>query len=177
MMCLTVAERPSGHVSLPGGWTVVRDYDRLHLVRGLENPPPSAYDYALPLEGEVRIAELGVTMRAWCSNPAEASHPQNMHRAIFDRDAVNGARRLRSRQPGDRFQPLGMAGHKKVKDLLIEKRAPRLLRDRLPLVLVGGEVLWVPGYGRSGAAKVSASTREVWNLEMSAIDSRRTGPY
>jgi tRNA(Ile)-lysidine synthase len=177
MMRLTMADRPSGYVSLPGGWTAVKDYDRLHLVCGLEDQAPTAYESALPLEGEVRIAELGVTVRAWCSNPAEALHPENMHRAIFDRDALKGTRMLRSRRPGDRFQPLGMAGHKKVKDLLIEKKAPRRLRDRLPLVLVGGEVLWVPGYGRSGAAKVDFATREVWNLEMSAIDSRRTGSY
>jgi tRNA(Ile)-lysidine synthase len=167
---LAAAGQPSGRVSLPRGWTAVRLYDRLRLIEGFCAPRANAYAYELPLEGEVWIEEVGVSVSAWRSSRAEALQPKNACQAIFDRDAIVGCRELRNRRPGDRIQPLGMRGHKKLKDLFIEKRTPRRLRDLLPLLLVDGQVVWVPGHGRSGAAMVNARTREVWNVAMSPVD-------
>lgn len=175
---LATARRPSGYASLPGGWTVVRDYDALRLMRGSKaGRAPEPYVYELPLEGEVRVEEAGVTVRTWCSSKEKALIPENLFQAAFDRRAVEGVRELRGRRPGDRFRPLGMNGRKKVKDLFIEKKTPRPLRDRLPLVLVDGEVFWIPGHGRSAAATVAAGTREVWNLEVFGIDLSGSGSY
>lgn len=48
---------------------------------------------------------------------------------------------VRSRRPGDR-----LAGRsKKVQDLLVDAKVPRLERDRWPLVVAGEEVVAVPG--------------------------------
>lgn len=51
----------------------------------------------------------------------------------------------RSRLPGDRYQPLGAPGTAKVSDLLIDRKVPHAERDALPVVLLAGEVVWVPG--------------------------------
>ncbi len=51
----------------------------------------------------------------------------------------------RSRLPGDRYQPLGAPGSAKVSDLLIDRKVPHAERDALPVVLLAGEVIWVPG--------------------------------
>jgi tRNA(Ile)-lysidine synthase len=63
-----------------------------------------------------------------------------------------------------------MAGHKKVKDLLIEKRVPLSVRSVWPLVLTGEEVLWIPAYGRSGIAKIAAQTREFLYVKAVALE-------
>lgn len=48
---------------------------------------------------------------------------------------------LRGRRNGDRFAPQGLDGHtRKLKDWLIDRRVPRRHRDRLPLLVVGGEI-------------------------------------
>lgn len=48
---------------------------------------------------------------------------------------------LRPRRPGDRFAPLGMAGHtQKVNRWMINHKVPRELRRRLPLLCVEGQV-------------------------------------
>jgi tRNA(Ile)-lysidine synthase len=53
---------------------------------------------------------------------------------------------LRTRRDGDRFAPSGLHGHtRKLKEWLIDHKVPRALRDRLPLLVVDGEVaalLW-----------------------------------
>lgn len=51
----------------------------------------------------------------------------------------------RSRQPGDAYRPLGAPGVAKVADLLIDRKIPREIRENLPVVLINGNVAWVPG--------------------------------
>jgi tRNA(Ile)-lysidine synthase len=49
----------------------------------------------------------------------------------------NVAAVLRTRQPGDRFAPLGMGGQtRSLKKWLIDKKIPQHVRDRLPLLLL-----------------------------------------
>ena len=49
--------------------------------------------------------------------------------------------RLRTRRPGDRFAPKGMGGHsRKIKHWMIDRKIPREIRDRIPLVCAEGEV-------------------------------------
>ena len=171
------AQQPSGRVSLPRGWTVIRNYDALHLIREAVSGATDAYSYELPDECEFRIPEVGATIKSWCSSRAEAVDPRNLFKAIFDRAVIKGTPRLRNRRHGDRFQPLGMSGHKKVKALFIQKKVSRLLRGQLPLLLVEDEVLWIPGCGRSDYAQVHEGTREVWNVVMSPVDLARSGSY
>ncbi|MCL1920610.1 MAG: tRNA lysidine(34) synthetase TilS [Kiritimatiellaeota bacterium] len=53
---------------------------------------------------------------------------------------------VRSRQPGDRLTPYGLGGKKKVQDILVDAKVPEHLRDTIPLVSCGDEVVWIPGF-------------------------------
>ena len=50
---------------------------------------------------------------------------------------------VRSRQPGDRFQPYGGAGGKKLKDYLIDKKIPRSAREGQALLCTETQVLGI----------------------------------
>jgi tRNA(Ile)-lysidine synthase len=53
---------------------------------------------------------------------------------------------VRSRREGDRFRPLGAPGRRKLKDVLIDRRIPRLERDAIPIVVdARGRLVWVAG--------------------------------
>ena len=52
---------------------------------------------------------------------------------------------VRGWQPGDRIQPLGMEGTKSLQDLFTDAGVPRSDRARVPVVVSGGEVVWVAG--------------------------------
>ncbi len=53
----------------------------------------------------------------------------------------NAVVRLRVRQPGDRFAPLGLGGHtQKLSEWMIDHKVPQRARDRLPLLTVNGEI-------------------------------------
>ncbi len=72
---------------------------------------------------------------------------------------------IRNRRPADRFQPLGLPFSKKLKDFLIDRKIPAEIRDRLPLLVWNGEIVWVAGVEISERFKVTSSggvTYEVW---------------
>ena len=112
--------------------------------------PPDG-EYALPLPdvpGETAAytigpwqVELAVTAPGWpCPWPAAGP---GEFRAALNRDALGGGPAVvRTRRPGDRIQPAGMSGRKKLKDFFIDHKVPRAWRDRLPLLLAGGRIAW-----------------------------------
>jgi tRNA(Ile)-lysidine synthase len=64
----------------------------------------------------------------------------------------------RTWRPGDRMRPAGMGGHSKsLQDIFTDRKVPRTLRHRLPVVESGGEIAWVPG-----VASESFAGRGVW---------------
>jgi len=62
-----------------------------------------------------------------------------------------------------------MTGHKKIKDLFIEKRVPLSIRASWPLLTAGEEIVWIPGYGRSAIAAVSKKTIIMIHLKAMTI--------
>ncbi|MGI6187867.1 MAG: tRNA lysidine(34) synthetase TilS, partial [Brevibacillus sp.] len=81
-------------------------------------------------------------------------------------DRLPGPLFVRSRTPGDRFTPFGAEHAKKLKELLIDAKVPLAWRDKLPLVVSGEELIWVPGVRRSATAPVDDQTRRVLYMEV-----------
>jgi len=80
----------------------------------------------------------------------------------FDRAGGEKARfEVRTRRPGDRFQPLGLPYSKRLKTFFIARKIPRSERDHLPLLLADGEVISVAGFGVSERVKVDESTTRI----------------
>lgn len=84
---------------------------------------------------------------------------------FFDYDIMNEEIWIRTRNPGDRFAPIGMKGRKKIKDYFIDEKIPRDLRDEIPLLMCGENIIWVIGYRMSEAYKVKKETRDVLRVE------------
>jgi tRNA(Ile)-lysidine synthase len=86
--------------------------------------------------------------------------------AALDADAVSELA-VRFRQPGDRFRPLGLRGHKSLQDFFVDRKVPRAERDRIPLVVDREDrVAWVAGYAVSEDFRVSGRTRAVVILKL-----------
>ena len=88
--------------------------------------------------------------------PIEAESPLELHKLFVCLSTGPAARkggaslqlpydvelRLRTRRPGDRFKPKGMCGRsRKIKDWMIDRKIPRDIRSRIPMVCVNGEVI------------------------------------
>lgn len=156
---------PQGSLSFPRGWDLVKKYETISLEKRRRGRPVS-YCYDLPREGELFIPEAGMRVRASRRPFLSGARPRDEFEALFDLKFLPETLTIRNFRAGDRFQPLGMRGHKKLKELFIEKRVPRPVRRALPLLLAGEEILWVPGYGRSESAKIGTKTRDVLGVRL-----------
>ena len=82
--------------------------------------------------------------------PAEAS---------FDAERVGDSPiTVRGCEPGDRIQPLGMEGSRKLQDIFTDQKIPRAQRPSIPVVVCRGEIIWLPGYRTARGWEVPSST-------------------
>ncbi len=79
----------------------------------------------------------------------------------FDWQAIELPVFIRTRLPGDRFQPLGMKNSKKLKDFFIDEKIPLPMRDQIPLFCDKQGILAVGNFRRSDKAKVTEKTKTV----------------
>ena len=157
-----------GRLSMPGGWEFVREYDSLKLEKRRQTGSV-CYEYPLQIGAVLRIPEAKLEFHSERLLAPPKQLPDDLMEAVFDLEGLNQSLSFRNFRHGDRFQPLGLAGHKKIKDLFIEKRVPLTTRARWPLLISANEILWIPGYGRSVAGLVSEKTTAVLRLKARPI--------
>lgn len=162
---------PQGRLSILGGWELVKKYGTVILEKRRKKQKPACYSYSLPRQGELVIPEAGVRIQSALIPFLPDMSPRDNHEAIFDLAALPETLTVRNFRHGDRFQPLGMQGHKKLKDLFIEKKVPLEVRSTLPLFLAGEEILWIPSCGRSEVAKVGPGNRQVLRIRLELFNA------
>lgn len=129
-----------------GGWRWEAAGGLLTLRRPLLTVKPLRFTYTLQIPGRLEIPELGVRVGLH-HHPVEPWMFQGSpHRAGLALPLAAGDRvTVRNRRPGDRLHPLGAAGSRRLKEVLIDRRVPRDQRDRIPLLCVGERIAWIPG--------------------------------
>ncbi|MEM1204599.1 MAG: tRNA lysidine(34) synthetase TilS [Acidobacteriota bacterium] len=125
------------------GWRWEGDPQTLRLVRATTPTPEFTYTFQAP--GSFLIPELSMVLSL-----ERGSRAPWMLRGEPDRTGIalpGHSKRvtIRNRRPGDRIQPLGSPHSRRLKDVLIDRRIPRLRRDRLPLLVIDGAIAWIPG--------------------------------
>ena len=153
---LSLAQRNEGSkvLHLPRGIIARREYNSLTLGQADSTPMPvltEEHVIRLPLEIGDR---LEVELEDWRLSMAVIGPDQPLpspgaaeaqYSACLDLEAVGTVAAIRTRRPGDRFQPSGMAGTKKLQDFFTDAKIPRESRDHIPLLVCNGRVAWVAG--------------------------------
>jgi len=89
----------------------------------------------------------------------------NLFTAYIDLDKTGDKLLVRSRKPGDRFQPLGMSQPKKLNEFMIDAKIPHAWRQRIPLVCSPQHIIWVVDWRIDDRVKVTEETKKVLRLE------------
>ncbi len=154
---------PNASLDLPHGTRAVRVYERLLLGRAEVLARPR-FRAAIAPSGTTVVREAGFEFEAATLSAREVSLPANKMEALFDAREIPDGLVARNFQPGDRLNPLGMQGRRKVKKIFIDARIPRAERMTFPVVESGGEIVWLPGLARAGKARVGEGTETVLRL-------------
>jgi tRNA(Ile)-lysidine synthase len=166
---LTLARNPSpsAGISLPDGITAVRRYSELRLGRFAGSlPPASVSPVELSVPGRTVLPD-GAVIDAAIIPAREVTLPlTDRNQAYLDGALLERPLCVRPRLPGDRMEPLGCGGTRKVKDILIDKKVPLAQRDNIPLVLSGKHVAWLGGVEIAHPFRVTPATKEVLHLRL-----------
>ncbi|MGO8670878.1 MAG: tRNA lysidine(34) synthetase TilS [Capsulimonadaceae bacterium] len=127
---------------------------------GTPIPATSPSGYRLPLKVPADVELPGGWRVAAGVDAANGAGPVD-HAAILDATGVDVASlEVRTRQPGDRIDPLGMGGaHKKLQDAFVDAKVTRVDRALWPILADKHGPLWVPGIVQSERARVTVTTR------------------
>ena len=162
---LCAADGPARMVQLPGGVQVWREYGLLVLTTAAPAQPFCYHFDQLP--HEVPLPEIGCVLHA-----AEVAAACPGDGQVLDADRLVAPLCVRSWRPGDRFQPPGMAGRKKIKRVFSEARIPVRDRSRVPLLESNGTILWAGGLQVGAAAQVRPDSRRFVRLWLTGPDDR-----
>jgi len=105
--------------------------------------------------------EVGETLERWRMRTSAAGRA-NANEARFDFDQLRMPLTIRNRRDGDRMEPHGLNGSKKVKNMFIDAKVPRRLRNAAAHLVDGdGRILWIPGLRRARHADVTGETERI----------------
>jgi tRNA(Ile)-lysidine synthase len=146
---LDLADGEAGSLRIPirgGGW-VERIYEGLVIQNDV--PAPAEFRVPLPVPGAARAHGWRVATTWDVGFQRGAGHGVGNLPAegwIRRDKAETHALMLRNWRPGDVIRPLGLNGSIKLQDVWVNAKVPRGLRQRLPVLVWGQEIVWVPGY-------------------------------
>jgi tRNA(Ile)-lysidine synthase len=176
---LIFLEEPSrsGRIDLIAGLVLLLEGDSLHIMlsgadlnAAARFPQiPAGKVYNLEPDGEIGLSNgwfikaesIGASLEA-VRKPTGDSYQACLDCANLDLPFL-----IRAREPGDRIQPLGLGGKSiKLSDLLVNVKLPRRLRAAWPIVTVGEQIVWVPGYHTADSVKVEETTQQAVRLHL-----------
>jgi tRNA(Ile)-lysidine synthase len=156
---------PNKRFTLPYGLRVTKAYNALTFSRAARVILP--FEYSIPGVGFVEIPEIGHGMQFNVQIRREGNRiEESTSVALLDFEDVDFPLTVRSFHPGDRFQPLGMDGEKKVKDFFIDCKISAEQRKRVPLLFKGDRLLWVGGIRIDHRARLKPETRRALRVEL-----------
>lgn len=135
-------------IDLPGPLRLVRVFGAAGIA---ETPPPSD-----------TVTDWRVTVEPLAAVPDPVPPPEltdGVWRLVCSGDRLRGSLRLRHPISGDRLEPFGLDGSKKLSDLVQEQRIPSTMRPSLILVEDDGGPLWVLGVAQDERTRLLPSTR------------------
>ncbi len=162
LVSLAAANR--GKLNLPGGMHAVKGRHGLYLTGFPEETPE-----AVPFEsGETEFGGIRLITGPSEGNPGNGTTEQEVPEG-FLRGCV-----IRTRRDGDRIRPFGMQGSRKLQDYFTDRGVDEPLRDRIPMICRGQEVLMAAGVGTGAVPRWGADEKNIrlkwlgrmpWKLE------------
>lgn len=159
-------------------------FERLHSQSGPLSEAPEQSEVILPIPGMVdvpttpwqAIAEMvpetltdkvhhAVSQGSW-TTVWKLLAPASPYSVFVDGATLGSQILVRTRRPGDRIQPLGMAVEKRIQDVLVDARVPRARRANVPLFFSESHCVWVAGVCLDQRVRLTNMTRRIVHLSV-----------
>lgn len=165
-----VRGKSGARINLPENLVVENEYGKIlfyKMKKGEEIAPGlKSRVYALKIPGVTKLKELNQQIEASFLKPGEINLKVINNIALFDLEKIGLPLIIRPLKKGDRFQPLGLKGTKKISDFFIDHKIPRKNRDKAMVVTSDDNIIWLAGYRIDNRFKIIGKTRNILKLEL-----------
>lgn len=93
-----------------------------------------------------------------------------LSKKYIDYDLLSDKLSIRNKRDGDRFNPFGMKGSKKLKDYFVDKKVPSEDRGKVLLLTDGEEIVYIFGYDIANKYRASDKTKLYLNIVLEDND-------
>ena len=137
--CLTA--RAGARRDIGAGLELYLDYSEFRIQR-IDGKEPPQHDFRLIPSDTDRVLRAGERLEFGGISLLVRAEPSHCEAGTALVLPAGCELRLRTRRPGDRFKPKGMGGRsRKLKDWMIDRKIPRRIRDRIPLLCADGAIV------------------------------------
>jgi tRNA(Ile)-lysidine synthase len=166
VLAMAEGEKPQSSLDLPGNLCVQRTYERLIFKSG-STKKPAPFEYLIPKQGVFPLKKIGRILSLEEITVTGPQRPKSTRwTAHVDAEKVRYPLRVRNFRPGDRFVPLGMKGHKKIKDFFVDRKVPTAERHTTPIVFSEDTPVWICGCRMDDRFKVTPETKSVLKMTL-----------
>lgn len=151
-------------INITRGIKVAKEYDRLHIFMNMTEK--NEFFYKIINDSTIYIDEINKYVKI-IKDFKDNCINSSVYKKVFDADKIpdlDSGICIRTRRVGDVLKLKGV-GTKKLKDYFIDAKIPKTLRDSIPVVAVGNNVLWVLGYRVSDFYFADNNTRKLISIE------------
>jgi tRNA(Ile)-lysidine synthase len=140
---------------------LIRERNRIRLLR--EKDRRIEYSYSWDGKDLINIQEINLQFFADQIQKDKFTRKfDDLQGVMLDRDTLRFPLIVRNRQEGDRYHPCGAPGSKKIKEIFRARSIPPSARDKHPIFISGGEIVWVLGLPVSEKHKITDSTNTIF---------------
>ncbi|MBK6263929.1 tRNA lysidine(34) synthetase TilS [Marivirga sp. S37H4] len=138
------------------------------------NSEGSAYSQSFTISGNAGTIEGEVmgnrfSLNWQLCNRSEVVFSSEKNVGYFDFDLLTMPLELRNWKEGDRIQPLGMKGKKKVSDILIDGKVSLTDKEQQLIVASGNQIMWLVNHRVSEQFKITEQTQTILRIEYHEI--------
>ncbi len=159
-------------INIGKDYLVVKEYNNISIKKSNQLDEKKYFEYKFKIGETVYIKELNMVIKSFKKekvNIEELAKKDNIE--CFDIPDYKEDEEfiIRTRKKGDKFVPFGKKSEKKLKDILINLKIPKNMRENIPLLVFRNKILWVIGYKRSAYFPVKRDSKNLVCFEFKEV--------
>jgi len=148
-----------------------KEYNRI-FIKTVKRSEKKEYEYKFRIGDTFYVEEAGIVINSYIAKKVDQNKLKNEKNMVcFDIPDLMEDENfvIRNRRKGDRFVPFGRSYEKKLKDVMIDLKIPKSMRDSIPLLVFRDKILWIVGYKRSAHYPVSDKSSKLVCFEVKEV--------
>lgn len=156
-----ILNRKNGKINIKSNIIAEFEYDNLKFYVKKDGLS-TKFSYNLQFDEAIYLKNVKKYVELSCNITENLLSDSKIYTIAIDCDRIEtGVVRVRNRCAGDKIYLKGFNGHKSLKKFFIDEKIPKEIRETVPVVAIGSDVIWIFGYKISDYFIATKHTKNV----------------